>query len=210
MFPDNNLRQITAQRFRSFADNLIDTMFSLAGQAFVNGSYDAANGVLTLTRANGMSFMLSGFSTGGVGGLTLATVLAAIMEGSHIDIDRSVMNEITINYDAGGGGGGGGTNTRYALLTSGSATPTAAEFQAGFTSETNEITVDGYATPMYLHFADIHAQLATIQQTTSQFNGRMGFAATPVALMIGGSQHYVYSSIAARNPVGQRTWRLVA
>ena len=100
-------------------------------------------------------------------------------------------------------------HTRYALLTATSTIPTAAEFLAGFTSDTEEITVDAYLTAMYLHFADIHDQLTTIQQTTSQFNGRAGFGANPTALAINSVDHYVYSSIAARNPVGARTWRLV-
>lgn len=108
------------------------------------------------------------------------------------------------------GGGPVTVHTRYALLTAGAGTPSAADFLAStITSTTEEITVPAYATPMYLHFADEHSQLTTIQQTSSAFNGRAGFQANPTPLSISGAQYYVYSSVAARNPVGQRTWRLV-
>ena len=112
----------------------------------------------------------------------------------------------------GGGGGGSGTPPQiYALLTTGADTPTAAEFLAdGVSSTTDEITVPAYTTNMYLHFWSIHSALTTIQQTHSIFNGRVGFADTPVGLAIDGASGYVYSSKALRFPVGERTWGLEA
>ena len=101
------------------------------------------------------------------------------------------------------------THTRYGLLTATAAIPTEFQFIASsITSTDTELTVPAYATAMYLHFADIHSALTTIQQTNSQFNGRLGFSSSPTALTISGVAHYVYSSVAARSPVGERTWRL--
>ena len=169
MFATNGLGDISAADFRSFFDDMLDSL---------QFSADA---------------------------VALQDVLDEIKAGQHIDIDRTVNGEITIDYDP---GGNVGTHTRYALLTASASTPSAGDFLTGFTSQTDEITVDAYTTAMFLHFADFHDQLGTIQQTASQFNGRMGFSANPTALMISSQQYYVYSSVAARNPVGQRTWRL--
>ena len=143
--------------------------------------------------------------------LIQAWISDALTNNTETDIDVALDADNKLNFEVTGSGGTPAvlTHTRYALLTATSATPSAADFLASsITSTTSEITVPAYATAMYLHFADIHSQLTTIQQTNSQFNGRLGFQATPVARTIDGTQHYVYSSVAARNAAGERTWRL--
>ena len=125
-------------------------------------------------------------------------------------------NAYRIGVSSGGGGGGDGGGTpdpgtyaRYALLTATSTVPTAAEFLAGgITSQSSRITVPAYTSMMYLHFWDRNSSLSVIQQVASDFNGRLGFLPDPTELTVDGNAGYVYSSRAARFPVGERTWRL--
>ena len=98
----------------------------------------------------------------------------------------------------------------YATLSDSSAIPSAAAFLAGFESDTDEITVDAYDDEMWLHFAHWSSQLSEIQQTASEFSGRVGFSADPSGIVLNGLQYWVYSSVAIRFAVGQRTWRLEA
>ena len=135
--------------------------------------------------------------------VTVQQVLDQVKEGQHISITR-VSGEITIAYDQ---GSNVGTHSRYWALTPDSSIPSAAAFMANGAYQA-DVTVDAYSSAMYLHFWDEHSQLTTIMQTSSQFNGRNGFGATPSQLTVDGNPGYVYTSIMARNPAGQRTWRL--
>ena len=101
---------------------------------------------------------------------------------------------------------GSAGGTIYAALTATNATPAEAVFLAGFSSQTDEVTVDAHTQPRFLHFATLNPSLSVIRQTTSSFNGRLGFVADPIIVDIGGRDYYSYRSKFARNPAGQRTW----
>ena len=73
-------------------NTLIQTALEAAVQGTENGiSVEYVNGVYTFDVTSG-------------GGLTLATVLAAILGGNDIEANRDVANQVTINYIGTGGG----------------------------------------------------------------------------------------------------------
>ena len=194
---------INPLRSNYIPNNLADRMVDIRDLAAAT----CAPGQAVTLNSAGTQFECATVMGGGGTGLDLPTVLAAIMPGSGIAIDRSTAGQITISYDP----GPISDHNRYAVWTPTATTPTAAQFTAADTSTSGTITVRATpgGTSSFLHFADTNSALSDIRETGSAFNSRGLFVDTPAQILIGGTTHYVYSTrFAVHSYAAAQDWTL--
>lgn len=150
LFPTNDMEAITAAHFRQYFQDVLDSVAFAANvpaagvtenrvnqliQAFfaaaVTGNTETNIAVTFDLATNKLNFVAQGG-----GGANLATVLAAILGGNNIDIDRSVASQITINYTP----GHTGQHLRYAGW-SADRTIQTADFAAAVSSTSDSVTL---------------------------------------------------------------------
>ena len=124
---------------------MVASPFTAAEKAKLAGVGAGANANVGVEFTQAEKTKLAGIAVGATA-LTLNNVLAAILEGTGIAIDRAVAGQITISYDA----GGSGNHTRRSAISEDNMLE-AAEATAGLSSMTNMITLPTWGTGVLRH-----------------------------------------------------------